>query len=1265
MKYRTAPHPRKVFRKKKHGFALIATLTLLMLLTLVAVGILAIASSQTRIASVTVLQAEARQQALVGLDAAIGTLQAEVGPDCRVTAHSGILNANDNEKSGGQYLLGVWNSWDAPLYGKSKKKGFNIQATYDKGRSKMFRRWLISCRNRDAVTQLQSGRSLSTPRLGSRVCLLGAGTLGGKSSSRDFVYADLLDMPSKGTNKGSFAWWVCGENQKAKLSIATREKTSDPLEILHRTWDTPGPMVVGSEKFTAMPDEIPEPDKLVTLSTLPLMVSTSQADGLPYFFDLTTTAYSLPTNVSTGGIKRDLCLLLNRPSLRNTDFAGRSNQDCPIAENDAIPRGSEPNMPIGSWQVLHDYYNAWPNGTANDSNNFTARLLGDVDNAYTRMSGTAYKMGGSSSAPADPNTLSVGTGGMSFYDSRSLMDNGSTYAGYARTPVLLAFMNNFGLVTLPKEGVFTSDGDQVYRLDMCFASMALWWNPYNVPMRIRGKQLWSHSLPYKTSWIQTFSVNQAGTWNYTWSRYAMMQGTGNAQLGQDFGEFFQKSLGAERDDIVMQPGEILFFSPGKARTNKGAAFSNPWVEGYNPSSVAGFRALFYSSGGPNQRKDSPGIASKSNIDNGYFYVQLRLGINGGDGQHANPNNGGPNATDGYWFAPRSAEVFTVMNGYGGMDGQSSSGDTAAGKRCHSPQRMLLGWYNPNEGKNYIFANQEDATWATDGTQSDENVPYYVGSMGVVVKSANNTLGSDVDDGDYRSKIWQHSCPAFWGSAIRQPDAQEKAYHPYQLAIIPVSAGLCASPMDNIGRNGILGITSEGDGEEVSFASVLELPVHPPFSLAGLSGMRLQPGWYTSGAGKGIGALRRMQYQSGVPGVGIGNAFADPCLPATDIYTSHSYKMTAASASGDQGGNDKVFNDFYDHGLLINDALWDAWFCSSISDMPSKRGNLKAEDVLRKFITGKEDLPVARYKKTNTPFKDEEIISRLMADDGWKYPALYLMIDGGFNVNSTSVDAWAATLQGLANRKLVTNVNGKLSEVEPGRGETDVVFSRFAVSTTDKACPDGGYSMKRGDSFRKGSGLAAWSEVRLLSQDSIRKLAERIVEKVRERGPFLSMSDFINRRLEEGENSLTGALQAAIDATDINRDFKDVTVKVPNGSLYKNRKAAEGPLYTAAPGYLIQSDVLASLGNILTVRDDTFTIRAYGCVRTKNNVILSQAWCEAIVQRTIDYVDPTNSPEDSELEPDGSASRKKLSQVNKTLGRRFRVVSFKWVDAWDI
>ena len=63
-------------RKTKHrGFALIATLTLMMLLAMLSVALLSLASSQQRIAMQTVLLAEARQQALVGLDVAIGELR--------------------------------------------------------------------------------------------------------------------------------------------------------------------------------------------------------------------------------------------------------------------------------------------------------------------------------------------------------------------------------------------------------------------------------------------------------------------------------------------------------------------------------------------------------------------------------------------------------------------------------------------------------------------------------------------------------------------------------------------------------------------------------------------------------------------------------------------------------------------------------------------------------------------------------------------------------------------------------------------------------------------------------------------------------------------------------------------------------------------------------------------------------------------------------------------------------------------------------------
>ena len=106
------------------------------------------------------------------------------------------------------------------------------------------------------------------------------------------------------------------------------------------------------------------------------------------------------------------------------------------------------------------------------------------------------------------------------------------------------------------------------------------------------------------------------------------------------------------------------------------------------------------------------------------------------------------------------------------------------------------------------------------------------------------------------------------------------------------------------------------------------------------------------------------------------------------------------------------------------------------------------------------------------------------------------------------------------------------------------------------------------------------------------------------------------------------------------------------------------MHTAAPGYLIQSDVLASLGNILTVRDDTFTIRAYGCVRNNEGAVLSQCWCEATVQRTIDYVDPVDAPTAAEFSADLEHTTK-LSRKNRDFGRRFKVTSFKWLDHWDL
>lgn len=1254
MKFRhtqkSSSSPRK---KQKKGFALIATLTLMMLLAMLAVAIMATAASQNRIALQTMLQAEARQQALVGLDAAIGELQLELGPDQRVTASSGILSKDDNGSA--QHLLGVWNSWDGPIYGKSKSgHGNKISSTYDDGRSSMFRRWMISSRDRNATRTMSGAEQLCRRMPGQRICLVGEGTLGRNLSAQHYVYADLLSMPSLGKNEACYAWWVGGENQKAKVSVQNPKEAEDAYEALHRTWDTPAPRFVDNRDLDFLPDTVEEPARLVTLASLPLLGTSSQAAGMPYFFDATTTSYTLPINVSMGGFKQDLNLLLNKKSLKNTEFAARTNQDCPLVENEDLPRGTESDMPIGSWQNLHAYYHCWPDGSADEDSNFTARLIGNLDKAYTRMSGSVFDSSLKYGDNPDSFTGDSSEGGAFSYDTRSLFEDGSKTSGYARTPVMLAFISNFGLVVDETERK-AKDEQPLYDLSVCFAPMFLWWNPYNVPMRIRGRQLWSHSLPYKAAWLQTLGYPQdravKSDRDYVWGQ------RGLKELGQDYGEFFQASENDETGDIVFQPGEIIFFSPAKSRITDHTdpnSYNNPWCPGYHPSAVASFKARVYSNQNDN---GSIGVANTEQINKGNFRLSMRLGKD---------ESGGRQNTDGYFFAPGRPEAMTLFNGYSGMGAKSSQAGHH-GKRGQSPQRGLLGWYNPADtNQNTLFCDAEgnSAIWSLNGTQEDPDQPYYVAAVGIVAKSANPRLDTSVfPNSDFRSKIWQHSSPAFWGSALVEPDDQMRKYHPYQLACLPVSGGMTSSPMDNIGRNGFLGITS--DGEQVSFASVMELPVHPPFSLAGFSGMRLQPGWYkinSSSDTSRIANLRRAQYQAGVPSVGIGNAFADPCLPADDVYTYYQSKLEASTLEA----NSRLFGDFFDHGLLINDAMWDRWFCSSVSDMPTKNGVRKAEEVFRDFLSGKETLPVSRYKRVSTPYNDDQLVKRIMEDEGWKYIAQYLMIDGGFNVNSTSVEAWAATLQGLADRKLVSNKDSKLTFVEEGKSDRQVLFSRFMLSTTDKSVDGlGGYSMMQGSpSFRDGGIASAWGEVRMLEPEGIRKLAEEMVKQVRERGPFLSMSDFVNRRLEAGDKGLKGALQAAIDATDINRDFKEVEVPVASGQMFKNPKAGEGSLHTAAPGYLIQSDVLASLGNILTVRDDTFTVRSYGCVRNAAKAILAQAWCEAVVQRTMNYVDSSNDPQDSEYKPDGTKG-KGLTATNKVMGRQFRIVSFKWLDNWDI
>jgi hypothetical protein len=103
--------------------------------------------------------------------------------------------------------------------------------------------------------------------------------------------------------------------------------------------------------------------------------------------------------------------------------------------------------------------------------------------------------------------------------------------------------------------------------------------------------------------------------------------------------------------------------------------------------------------------------------------------------------------------------------------------------------------------------------------------------------------------------------------------------------------------------------------------------------------------------------------------------------------------------------------------------------------------------------------------------------------------------------------------------------------------------------------------------------------------------------------------------------------------------------------YQFPEAAVGHSSYGLPGWTRQADILRPLAPILAARDDTFTIRAYGDARNAEGKVLARAVCEAVVRRTRDFLDPGDAP-DLTTQPSLA--------TNKTFGRRFVLVSFRWL-----
>lgn len=389
--------------------------------------------------------------------------------------------------------------------------------------------------------------------------------------------------------------------------------------------------------------------------------------------------------------------------------------------------------------------------------------------------------------------------------------------------------------------------------------------------------------------------------------------------------------------------------------------------------------------------------------------------------------------------------------------------------------------------------------------------------------------------------------------------------------------------------------------------------------------------FTSGKG-GTTYTRFFGADNVTPAYAIGGSEAAPFVPTDRTAILNSSK-------GAQAG-------VYDYSYLLNEALWDNYFFSTVPRSDDPRLNPS------NLGTGTASFSNGSYRIENSD------VARLLDAET---VAAEISALGAFNLNSTSVAAWQAML---------TSQFGV--DVETGDGSTATAAGWF---------PRVDWPLGQGatdSSSLTTDALESYTGFRGLTSEQSQWLAEKVVEEVKARGPFRSVAEFVNRSLltaseDSDDHRFRGPLASALlKASDIlnpppsgstgliNSGFDDVMVEA--GDFLASRKFDLGgyaPLVDQwsghksqdAPTYLTQQDILSKLGSVISVRSDTFLIRGYGRHQTLDSPA-TEVLCEAVVRRIPAFVNSSDLPE-SDLSTLSST-------VNERFGRRFEIVSFRWI-----
>ncbi|MGB0409769.1 MAG: hypothetical protein ACPGIC_07210 [Opitutales bacterium] len=333
------------------GFALVVALGLMAYVVLLFTSLASILRVETTQADRQQEICLARENALLGLQIALGELQKQLGPDQRVSARSDILErglvAVDQH-----HWLGVWADPDV----------LSGSATDDPKDAPQLLTWLVSGNSGQAPSALTQDPAVGVAGIADpndRLEIVGA--LNGSGD----VWVPKVQLEN-GT--GAFAYWVADEGTKANVqSVAAdypeRAANSDPsLSLLPQRL---GIQILDTKLRSWQSGSAPR-SKLYGLHALDVGAGTALSEQ--YFHDLTAHSEGLLTDVMHGGLKLDLERVIE---MKAADFDRRF---LPLVDDDdrMFPSNLPPDLlgTLGNtgprWDVLH----LFPQMTRGATNSF-------------------------------------------------------------------------------------------------------------------------------------------------------------------------------------------------------------------------------------------------------------------------------------------------------------------------------------------------------------------------------------------------------------------------------------------------------------------------------------------------------------------------------------------------------------------------------------------------------------------------------------------------------------------------------------------------------------------------------------------------------------------------------------------------------------------------------------------------------------------------------------------------------------------------------